>query len=106
MAVFKQKCPRCKNNWIIVSHRNARYTVCYDCEKSELEGNIEDPVFKKLFDIPEEFYKENAFLRDIKKGYLKWGKLSEKQIDAFKKSVDRMKTDKQENADKQENDSV
>jgi late competence protein required for DNA uptake (superfamily II DNA/RNA helicase) len=96
MATFKQKCPRCKNNWVIVSYRNSRYTVCYDCEKSELEGEINDPEMKSLFDIPIDFYKNNAFLRDIKKNYLKWGKLSEKQIEAFKKSVEKMSSEKDE----------
>ena len=45
---------------------------------------------KKLFDIPESFYKENSFLRDIKINYLRFGNLSEKQIEAFKKVVNDM----------------
>lgn len=42
---------------------------------------------KKLFDIPEEYYKKNAFLRSIKSNYLKFGKLSDKQIEYFEKTV-------------------
>ncbi len=52
-----------------------------------MKGEIKDPKMKKMFDIPEEFYEENSFLRDIKIKYLKWGELSERQIAAFKKTV-------------------
>ena len=38
-----------------------------------------------------EFYKENAFLRDIKVNYLRYGKLTERQVEAFKKVVQKMK---------------
>ena len=56
-----------------------------------MEGEIKDPKMKKMFDIPEEFYKKNMFLRSIKINYLRFGKLSEKQIEAFKKTVKKMK---------------
>lgn len=46
---------------------------------------------KKLFNIPEEFYKTNGFLRSIKINYLRFGKLSEKQIECFQKTVKEMK---------------
>lgn len=91
---FKQKCPRCRKNWVTVTRRT-QYNVCYDCEKSELQGEIKDPKMKKLFDIPEEFYKNNAFLRDIKINYLKWEKLSDRQIEAFEKCVEKMKAEKE-----------
>ena len=72
MAVrFKQKCMRCKKNYVTVS-RSQRYAVCYECQKQELKGKIKDPKIKKLLDIPEEFYKENSFLRNIKAGYLRF----------------------------------
>lgn len=91
MAVqFKKKCVKCRKNYVIVTYRN-NYAICYECQKKEMEGDITDPKMKKLFDIPEEFYKDNMFLRDIKINYLRYGKLSEKQIEAFKKSVDKMK---------------
>ena len=54
--------------------------MCYDCQKAEMQGEIKDPEMKKMFDIPEEFYENNAFLRDIKIKYLKWGELTENQI--------------------------
>lgn len=91
MAIrFQQKCNKCKKNYVTVTNRQ-RYAVCYDCQKKEMEGEIKDPKMKKLFDIPEEFYKKNMFLRSIKINYLRFGKLSEKQIEAFKKTVKKMK---------------
>jgi len=67
--------------------------VCYDCQKDRLQGEIKDPKIKKLLNIPEEFYRENLFLRNIKESYMAWGKLSEKQIEAFKKTVEKMKNE-------------
>ena len=90
MIQYKKKCSRCKKNFVTVSRRNP-YAVCYECEKKQMQGEIEDPEMKKLFDIPEKYYKENPFLRDIKINYMRYGKLSEKQIEAFKKVVDQMK---------------
>jgi late competence protein required for DNA uptake (superfamily II DNA/RNA helicase) len=87
MAVrFKQKCMRCKKNYVTVSG-SQRFAVCYECQKKELRGKITDKKMKELFDIPEEFYKKNSFLRDIKANYLRFGKLSEKQVEAFRKVV-------------------
>jgi hypothetical protein len=57
-------------------------------------GEITDPALKKLLDVPEEFYKENSFMRSIKINALRYGKLSEKQIEFFKKSVEKMKKEK------------
>lgn len=91
MAVkFKQLCAKCRKNYILVSWKD-RYPICYECQKDELKGEIKDPSMKKMFSIPEEFYKENSFLRNIKLNYLKFGKLSEKQVEAFKKTVEKMK---------------
>jgi len=87
MAIrFKQKCIKCRKRYVTVS-RGQRYAVCYECQKKELHQKITDPEMKKLFDIPENFYKENSFLRDIKLNYIRFGRLSERQIAAFKKVV-------------------
>lgn len=87
MAIkYKQKCSRCKKNYVTITWRQ-KYPTCYDCQKTELEGEIKNPKMKKLFDLPTEYYKENAFLRSIKINYLRFGKLTEKQIEAFKKAV-------------------
>ena len=94
MAIkYKQKCFICKKNYVTVT-RGQRFVICYDCQKSQLKGKITDPKMKKMFDIPEEFYKENSFLRDIKYKYLKYKELTENQINAFKKVVKEMKKDK------------
>jgi len=94
MAVrYKQKCTRCRKNYVSVTWRN-KFPICYDCEKTQLDGEIKDPEMKKMFDIPIEFYRESMFLRDIKINYLRFGKLSDKQIEAFKKVVDKMKSPK------------
>lgn len=92
---YKQKCSRCKKNYVIVTWKN-NYPLCYDCQKGEMVGEVTDPALKKLLKIPEEFYHENSFLRSIKINALKYGSLSEKQIEYFKKSVDKMKKEKEE----------
>ena len=74
-----------------MASRRQKWIVCYDCQKEEMKGEIKDPKMKKMFDIPEEFYKNNSFLRDIKVKYLKWGELTENQIKAFKKVVKDLK---------------
>ncbi len=89
---FKQKCIKCKKNYVITTSSQT-YVICYDCQKASLIGEIKDPVFKKMFNIPEDYYKENAFLRNIKANYLKYHNLTENQISAFKKTVDKMKKD-------------
>ncbi|MFH1174483.1 MAG: hypothetical protein V1725_05075 [archaeon] len=88
---FQQRCIRCRKNMVLVTARD-RFPLCYDCQKPELQGDIKDPAMKALFDIPEELYMKSIFLRDIKRQYLRFGKLSEKQVAAFKKTVDKMQT--------------
>jgi len=87
---YKQKCWRCKKNYVTATYRN-KYVTCYDCEKNELHTEVKDKKMKKFFDIPEELYKKSAFLRSIKVNYLRYGALSEKQIESFKKVVKEMK---------------
>ncbi len=94
MAIrYKHLCYKCKKNYVSVKKKQ-KYVVCYECQKEELKGKIKDPKMKKLFDIPEEFYEDNIFLRDIKIKYLKFGELTERQIEAFKKTVERLKAKK------------
>ena len=91
MAIqYKQRCVVCRNNYAVVTRRD-RYAVCYDCQKKQMQGEIKDPKMKKLFDIPEQYYKQNMFLRNIKVNYLRYGNLTEKQIEAFKKVVKKIK---------------
>jgi len=92
-ASYKQLCSKCRKNYVTINWKT-RYPICYDCQKPELSGNIKDPVMKKMFDIPEEFYRESSFLRSIKKNYLLYSKLTDKQISAFKDAVKKMKNPK------------
>ena len=94
MAVkYKTKCGKCKKNYVIVTYRT-RFPICHECQKSEMQGEIKDSKMKKMFDIPEEFYENNMFLRSIKINYLKYGNLTEKQVEAFKKAVEKLKEEK------------
>ena len=93
MAQFKQKCMRCRKNYVLVSHKT-RFTICYDCQKPEMEGRITNPKMKKMFNIPEELYRQSSFLRSIKVNYLLYRNLTETQIKAFKKAVKDMKEEK------------
>ena len=87
---YKQKCAICKDKMVtIFSYK--QFPKCSDCEMKEIDKPIKDAKMKKLFDIPREFYIENYFLRNIKNSYIRFGNLSEKQIEAFKKSVKEMK---------------
>ncbi len=92
---YKQKCFKCKKNFVVMTYSN-KFALCYDCQKDELIGKIKNPEMKKMFDVPEDFYKENSFLRNIKINYLKYGELTEKQIKAFKKTVATMKGERSE----------
>ena len=93
MAKYKQKCFRCKSNYVLISFRQ-KFALCYDCQKPEMIGIIKDSKMKKMFNIPEEYYKENSFLRNIKVNYIKYGELSDRQIEAFKKVVKDLKAGK------------
>jgi hypothetical protein len=91
MAItYKQKCSRCNKNYVTATWKT-RYVLCLDCQKREMVGEITDPKMKKFFDIPEEFYLENSFLRSIKINYLRYQDLSGDQIAGFKRVVEEMK---------------
>jgi len=89
MVNYKIKCNKCKKNYQLVT-RPTRFVICYECQKSEMKGEITNPKMKKFFDIPDLFYKENMFLRDIKIKYLRFGELTENQRATFEKVVDKM----------------
>jgi len=60
----------------------------------QINQPIEDPKMKKLFDIPQEYYEQSQFLRNIKQSYIRFGSLTEKQIEFFHKAVEDMKNPK------------
>ncbi|PIN79675.1 hypothetical protein COV16_02880 [Candidatus Woesearchaeota archaeon CG10_big_fil_rev_8_21_14_0_10_34_8] len=87
---YKKKCIRCKKNYVPATNRT-RYVVCYECQKNDLKGEIKDPKMKKLLNISEELYQQSSFLRNIKVNYLRYGSLTEKQIQVFKDVVKKLK---------------
>ena len=92
MAKYKQRCVICKNNWALTSGR--QQPVCENCERELLRKPIGKPEMKKMFDIDPKFYQENYFLRSIRLNYARYGSLTQKQIDVFKKVVDDLKNPK------------
>jgi len=93
MAIqYKRKCRACNKNYVIVGNRTrSQYIICAECQKKDMQGEITDPKLKKMFDIPDNFYEKSGFLRNIKISYLRYGSLSEKQIEAFNNTVERLK---------------
>jgi hypothetical protein len=87
---YKQRCIMCKKEMVLINYKNQK-PICYNCQKKDLVGEIKDPAMKKLFRIPEALFKDSSFLRSIKINYLRYGSLTDKQIAAFKKVVERMK---------------
>jgi hypothetical protein len=95
---FKQRCAICKNNMVIMySYR--QFPICVDCHMKQINQEIEDPKMKKFFDHPKSLYEKSSFLRNIKQAYIRFGNLSEKQVEAFKKTVKDLKNPKKEEVD-------
>jgi hypothetical protein len=85
MVEYKEKCFVCKKNMVLMRSRRQK-AVCTACQFRGVDDKpITDPEMKKLFDIDEKLYERSYFLRDIKAKYLRFGSLSEKQIDVFRK---------------------
>jgi len=91
MVAYKQRCSVCKKNWALVTSGRQKFAVCLECEMKVVKQKIDDKKFAKMFDIPIEWYKENSFLRSIRYQYGRFGGLTERQIEAFKKTVKEMK---------------
>ena len=87
---FKQRCALCKENMVIM-YSARQFPKCVECHMKEINKPIKDPKYKKLLDIPEKLYRESMFLRNIKNAYLRFDNLTEKQIEAFKKTVKDLK---------------
>ena len=95
MVRYKQRCFICKKNMVLITSGRQK-AICIPCQTVDFDKPIEDPAMKKMFDIPKELYEENYFLRDIKSKYLRFGNLSERQIEVFKKVVKEEKKKKKE----------
>ena len=90
---YKQLCAICRKNHVLISTRN-QFPICTSCSMKQISKPIEDEKFKKLFDIDEKLYEESSFLRSIKSNYLRFGSLSEKQIEVFKRVAEELKRGK------------
>ena len=92
---FKQRCAICKDKMVIIySYR--QFPICVDCHMKQINHEIKDPKMKKFFDLPKSLYEKSSFLRNIKQAYIRFGNLSEKQVEAFKKTVKDLKNPKKE----------
>lgn len=91
MASYKQKCGLCKKNWALMRSGYQRFAVCQECEMKVIAKPVKNPKMKKLFDIPQEWYRENHFLRSVRYQYGRFGDITPKQADAFKATVDEMR---------------
>ncbi len=92
---FKQRCAMCKDAMVIMySHR--QFPICSECHMKQIDKPIKDEKWAKFFDIPKKLYEQSSFLRNIKQAYLRFENLSEKQIEAFKKTVKDLKNPKKE----------
>lgn len=81
---YKQLCAICRKNHVLISARG-QFPICTSCSMKQINQPIEDEKFRKLFDIDQKLYEQSSFLRSIKSNYLRFGSLSEKQIDTFKR---------------------
>ena len=83
-ARYKQLCIICRKNHVLISSYR-QVPICVDCSMKQISKPIEDEKFRKMFDIDQKLYESSSFLRSIKSNYLRFGALSEKQIEMFKK---------------------
>ena len=88
---YKQLCAICKKNHVLIISRN-QFPICTSCSMKQINQPITDETFRKLFDIDQKLYEESSFLRSIKSNYLRFGSLSDKQVEVFKKVVAELKS--------------
>jgi hypothetical protein len=92
---FKQRCALCKKNWAEM-YSNRQFPICPQCQIKQINQPIDDPEYKKFFDLPLELYERSSFLRSIKQSYLRFGSLTDKQKEAFVKVAEELKHGKKE----------
>ena len=79
---------------MVLMTRLRQTPLCLDCQMKDVDSVIDDPIFKKLFNIPREFYVENSFLRSIRSNYVRFRTLTKNQVEIFEKVVKKMKKEK------------
>lgn len=88
-AKFKQKCGICKLEWVTIRYRE--YPICIKCHMKQIfSEEIKDKKYKFL-DLDRKTYEKSKFLRNIRRAYLMYKELTEKQIEAFKEAVKTVK---------------
>lgn len=92
-ARYKQLCIVCRKNHVLISSYG-QVPICVQCSMREINKPVSDEKFRKLFDIDQRLYEQSSFLRSIKSKYLRFGSLSDKQIEMFKKVADELKHQK------------
>ncbi|MDO8628412.1 MAG: hypothetical protein Q7R56_01505 [Nanoarchaeota archaeon] len=93
MPAYKELCRKCRKKYALVTS-SKQWPLCKDCELKEISKEVKDPKMKKLFAIPQEYYELSGFLRSIKRNYLRFENLTDKQLAAFKKTVQDFKKGK------------
>jgi hypothetical protein len=76
---------------MVVMFSGRQFPICVDCHMKRIDKPIDNSKFRKLLDIPQESYRKSLFLRNIKESYLRFGTLTKKQIEAFKKTIKELK---------------
>ena len=95
---FKQKCKICKIDWTLVNYRD--FPICVKCHMKQIfSEEVEDKKYDFL-NISKTLYEKSRFLRNIRQAYLMYKELSEKQIEAFKTTAQKIKSGKEEEDEK------
>ena len=89
MARYKQLCILCRKNRVVIEQYKQK-PICPECEMKSWK-EIKNKKYKNLFDVPKEVYAKSYFLRNVREYYTRFEKLSEKQIEAFKKTAEKLK---------------
>lgn len=92
---FQQKCALCKKN-MVQMFSSRQFPVCTPCQMKQLDEPITEPEYQALFNIPKELYEQSSFLRSIKENYIRFGSLTDKQKEVFKRVAKEMKEGKKE----------
>ena len=93
MVAYKQRCSSCKEKWALVRSRRQKLVVCDECQMKVVTQKVEDKEYTKMFDIPVAWYKDNPFLLSIRYQYSRFESLTERQVEAFKKTVKELKAE-------------
>lgn len=86
LMAYQQRCIACKKNMVLITFYTQR-PVCVQCEMKDISDPIENPKWKKFFDIDTALYEKSSFLRSIKRNYFRQETLTPKQKEMFLKVV-------------------